>query len=320
MKRKTNKEFLEEVYTLVKEEYTVLTEYELSGKKLLMRHNTCGKEYQVKPNLFLKGRRCPYCNGNKATHKTTEQYKKEVYDLVGEEYSVLDDYINRSTPILMRHNICGREYKVSPSNFLYRSRCIKCYYDSTRLTLREVNSSIKEHLGITYTLVSEYKGSESKVELLHKDCNKKFKVRYTDIIQHHSGCPYCGKSRGEDYIESYLLEKGIKYIEQNKFSDLVNIFQLSYDFYLPEYNILIEYQGEQHFIPKTFGGVTKEQANKRFDKQKYNDNLKKNFAINNGYSLWEPDYKLNTYSKVSKYLDNKFMLLEVKQGTTNQNI
>lgn len=317
MRRKTNEEFLEEVYDLVKEEYTVLTKYELSSKKLTMRHNLCGKEYQVRPNIFLKGSRCPYCHGNKAKHKTTEQYKKEVYDLVGDEYSVLEDYINRETPILMKHNKCGRKYKVSPGNFLYRSRCIECYHKSIRLTTEEINNSIKEHLGISYTLVSEYNGAGNKVELLHKDCNKKFKVRYTDIIQKHSGCPYCKKSRGEEYIESYLIEKGIEYEEQKKFDDLTNIFQLSYDFYLPEYGILIEYQGEQHFRPKTFGGITREQAKERFINQKHNDKLKKDFANNRGYILWEPDYKINTYSKIKKYMDKQFMLLEVTQGTTD---
>lgn len=317
MRRKTNEEFLEEVYHLVKEEYTVLTEYELSSKKLLMRHNVCGKEYQVRPNLFLKGGRCPYCHGNNAKHKTTEQYKKEVYDLVGDEYSVLEDYINRATPILMKHNKCGREYKVSPGNFLYRSRCIECYYDSIRLTIDEITDSIKEHLGVSYSLVSEYTGASNKVELLHKDCNKKFKVRYTDIIQRHSGCPYCKKSRGEEYIESYLIEKGIKYVEQKKFDELTNIFQLSYDFYLPEYNILIEYQGKQHFEPITFGGITLELAEERFKKQKHNDKLKKEFAIDKGYILWEPNYKIDTYPKLKKYMDNQFMLLEVTQGTTN---
>lgn len=314
MRKKTHKEFIKEVYNLVGTEYTILTEYELSSKKLLIRHNKCNTEYWVRPNLFLKGGRCPNCNGNKAKHKTTTQYKKEVFDLVGDEYTVLEDYINRATPILMRHNKCGREYKVSPGNFLYRSRCIECYYQSKRLTPQEIDSNIKEHLGSNYKLVSDYNGAGNKVELLHKDCNKTFEVRYTDIIQHHSGCPYCKKSRGEEYIETYLKENNIRYEEQKKFEGLVNIFQLSYDFYLPDYNILIEYQGEQHFKPKTFGGIPKELAQDRFKRQQNNDNIKKKFAKENNYTLWEPTYKINSYSKMKCYLDEKFSLIEVKQG------
>ena len=50
-------------------------------------------------------------------------------------------------------------------------------------------------------------------------------------------------------IKNILSSYNITFISQYKFNDLLGIGnrQLSYDFYLPEYNLLIEYQGKQHF-------------------------------------------------------------------------
>lgn len=70
------------------------------------------------------------------------------------------------------------------------------------------------------------------------------------------GCPECSWiSKGEEYIKEYLDEFGIKYIRQHGFDDCRYINKLSFDFYLPELNTCIEFDGEQHFKPnERFGG------------------------------------------------------------------
>ena len=64
--RKTNEQFLKEVFELVGDEYTFLDEYEKSNTKILVRHN-CNKcdnyEYMVRPTDFRSGYRCPKCAG-----------------------------------------------------------------------------------------------------------------------------------------------------------------------------------------------------------------------------------------------------------------
>ena len=46
-------------------------------------------------------------NTRKRTH---DQFVKEVFDLVGNEYTVLGQYTNTDTKILIKHNICKHEY------------------------------------------------------------------------------------------------------------------------------------------------------------------------------------------------------------------
>jgi len=64
-----------------------------------------------------------------AKKKTTEEFKQEVFNIVGSEYTVLGKYITCHIKILIRHNKCGHEYKVKPDNFLRKNlpnRCPKC--------------------------------------------------------------------------------------------------------------------------------------------------------------------------------------------------
>ncbi|WP_019415908.1 hypothetical protein [Paenisporosarcina sp. TG20] len=49
--------------------------------------------------------------------KTQEQFVGEVFNKVGNEYTVIGDYINTGEKLLMRHNECGLEYQVSPNKF-----------------------------------------------------------------------------------------------------------------------------------------------------------------------------------------------------------
>jgi len=86
-----------------------------SHDKVLVKHKICGYEYPVSFNKFLMGRRCPKCSGK--IKGTTENFKKAVYNLVGNEYTVLGEYVNRETPIKMLHE-SGEIIEAKPYLFL----------------------------------------------------------------------------------------------------------------------------------------------------------------------------------------------------------
>lgn len=92
-----------------------------------------------------------------------------------------------------------------------------------------------------------------------------------------NGCPSCNESRGEKLISKYLDKNDISYYRQHKFPDCKNIFQLPFDFYLPKYRTIIEFDGKQHFQPvEHFGGLESYERLKRNDKIK-NDYCEDNF-------------------------------------------
>ena len=123
--RKTDDRFKAEVRNLVGNEYAVEGTYQNNKTKIQLRHNSCGNTFLMKPNDFLYGRRCPECFGT--PQKTTEQFKKEVLDLVGNEYAVEGTYQNNKTKIGVRHNTCGNTFFMTPSMFLQGNRCPKCF-------------------------------------------------------------------------------------------------------------------------------------------------------------------------------------------------
>lgn len=303
IRRKTPKEFEDEVEELVGKKYTILSEYQTSRKKVKVRHNICGNEYLVEANGFLQGNRCPNCNGNGAKQKTTEQFAKEVEELVGDEYTLLGEYINRSTNIKIRHNTCGREYQVEPGNFLNGSRCIECYYQSMRLSDEAVDKYLSECLGDRYQRVGgKYISMQHNITIKHLTCGNEYRARLTDIVQKRIKCPRCSSSLGEQLVDEVLTSYGIEFKTQKTFEGLVNINSLYYDFYIPGSNIVIEYQGEQHYRPKNFGGASKEEALENYKKQVLRDNIKREYATKKGLTLIEIPYTVKTKPDINRYI------------------
>ena len=122
----TTEKFIRKIEELVGDEYLVLEEYKNSATPIKMRHNLCGHEWSVRPNSFVSlGSRCPKCAGK--IQITTETFKERVYELVGDEYAVLGEYVKSTLPLLMRHNDCGHEWKIKPNSFIsVGNRCPKC--------------------------------------------------------------------------------------------------------------------------------------------------------------------------------------------------
>lgn len=107
------------------------------------------------------------------------------------------------------------------------------------------------------------------------------------------GCPRCFSSKGEKAVEKYLTGEGIEFIPQHRFDDCRNKNTLPFDFYLPQQNILIEYDGRQHFEVVTFGG-TEEEALINFENAQTNDKIKNKYCKKNNIKLiripyWEID-------------------------------
>lgn len=95
-----------------------------------------------------------------------------------------------------------------------------------------------------------------------------------------SSCGCSARSRGEMKISDFLTDRKIEFIEQKKFGGCADKLQLPFDFYLPEYNMCIEYDGEQHFRPiDHFGGIESLEITKRHDK------IKDDFCCDNGIAL-----------------------------------
>lgn len=71
--KRTNEEFLEEVFSATGVEYTFFGEFSGVDTKMKVVHNVCGYEYKVTPYKFINaGQRCPRCNESKGERRVRE--------------------------------------------------------------------------------------------------------------------------------------------------------------------------------------------------------------------------------------------------------
>ena len=116
----------------------------------------------------------------------------------------------------------------------------------------------------------EYVNNYTKVCIICPEHGEFWQTPHNHIGQ-KNGCPKCGHNRShlEEEVAMFLVENAIIYEEQKKFPWLKYDYPLSLDFFLPDYDIAIECQGEQHFKPiEYFGGVNQLNYIKDRDKKK----------------------------------------------------
>ncbi|MBP1931957.1 hypothetical protein [Ammoniphilus resinae] len=178
--KKSTETFIEEVFNLVGDEYSVLGEYKTARKKIEVMHNDCGYNYNVVPDAFLRGSRCPSCSGR--ISKTDEEFRKEFYEIAGVEYDLLSTYVNTNTSIKIKHNVCGYEYEVKPYNFLNGYGCGACAG-----VLKKDTDTFKKEVfklvGDEYQVIGEYVGARSVVKMKHMPCGFEYDVIPTNFLR-----------------------------------------------------------------------------------------------------------------------------------------
>ena len=289
---KTDKEFIDNVRKLVGDEYIFLEKYVTSSEKIKVRHNTCGYEYKVAPSSFNFGHRCKKCgdkNGTKKRTKTNDDFLKEVYELVGDEYIFLEKYKNNGTSILVEHKVCGHRWKVQPSNFVSgaKTRCPECF-GNERKTIEQFKGEVSSVLGVDYEVTGEYVNSNTKIGMLHKSCGNRYEMLPLNVTRGQR-CPMCKASNGERVIAEFLNSAGVQYEREVRFSACRDKRSLPFDFGVKDekgdYCLLIEFDGEHHFSPiNHFGGDGYYEAVMR------NDNMKNDFCISSGFKLLRIPY------------------------------
>lgn len=307
-RRKTHEEFVSEVYELVGNEYEVLGKYTRTKDKILMRHEECEFEWGITPNNFLRGRRCPNCSG----FKTTDEFKKDIARNYGEDITLLGDYIDTFTKVKLKCNRHNREFESSPIKVVKGTNvCRLCnaeYLSKVQRKPEEVfRQELEERHEGTIISLEPYTNTHTKIRLKCLECEKEFSAEPNSVIR-ISGCPNCQTSKGEKQIHRYLADKGIPFETQKNFEGCVYKGYLSFDFYLKDDNVLIEYDGKQHFEPIEFFGGEEE-----FREQKKRDSIKNKFAKDNSMRLIRIPYTV-TGKDIDRELDSYLGVVTQESG------
>jgi len=263
--------------------YTLLSDYNRADKNLSLRHHECGGIYEVSLNHFMEGRRCP-CEH--LTRKAKE-FAKEFKVASEGEYEQLSPYVRVHDKIKVKHLSCGTIYTVEPNAWNRGTRCPKCF-GKNRKTTKQFSEEVEGLSKGRYELLEgqKYKNNKTKLKFRHiGGCGAVYEATPKDFLRGNR-CPHCKSSKGERLVRHTLKDIGVAFEEEKCYEDLKNNGKyLPYDFYIPTSNLLIEYDGMQHFKPTGyFGGEEKLESQKRRDK------LKNEYATKNNIRLLRIPY------------------------------
>jgi len=293
---KTTKQFIKEAIKLNRDRYDYsLVNYINSKTKIKIICKEHG-EFEQRPDHHLNNHGCSKCSKNKKltliefiTHSNTIHNNKYDYSMV--------NYINAHTIIDIRCPIHGI-FKQYPYNHTLNSNgCPDCAIEKSRLTksIFIEKSNYIHNNKYDYSLV-EYLDNKSKIKILCPIHGEFIQSPLKHLDNH--GCSKCNDSKGEKEIIKIMDNKKILFETQKKFKGCEYKSLLKFDFYLPDYNICIEFDGKQHYQITNYWGGEKE-----FNDIKLRDKIKTDYCINNGIKLIRIKFNENIEEKLNFILN-----------------
>lgn len=292
-RKKTHDQYVEEVMKINKD-IEVVGQYQGVHVKITHRCKIDGYEWDPEPNSILHGHGCPQCKW-KLQRRSHEEYVGKLSEIMP-HIQVVGTYINEMTKILHKCSIHNYEWSVRPHQLLTGSNCPICIHNERTKTHEQYVQELKD-VNPNIEVLGRYINNKTNILCKCRIHNYEFNPR-PDSLLYGTGCPICNSSHGERDIINYLNEHNILFDFQYVFDDCKNILVLPFDFYLPKYNVCIEYDGEQHFRPVEFWG-----GDVGFAKRQRNDEIKNEFCMTNGIQLlrirYDEDiaYVLNNFFK-----------------------
>lgn len=296
-KKLTIIEFIEKAFMIHGNSYDYsLFIYKGNKIKSNIKCKVCSNIFQQTPNNHLKGQGCPKCKyikiGN-IKRLTLKEFIEKARLIHGDKYDYSKViYINAVNKIcIVCHN--HGEFWQTPNAHLSNRGCPICKSvkigNLTRLTLKQFIEKARAIHGDKYDYSEViYNGIFNKVCIICSIHGEFWQTAHNHL--NGQGCPSCNSSKGEQTIKNILDKHNINYIREYKLPEILINYEI--DFYLPDYNLLIEFHGIQHYEYIPFLHKNDED---NFLKQKERDTMVRDAAIRFKYRYLEFNYKQLKY-------------------------
>ena len=225
---------------------------------------------------------------------------KSYTDLVGKYSYLIGEKINKWTILEITRQgkqahatcqcECGTVKSVRVLNILYGySKDCGC---GRKSMLRETR---------TKNLVGQKFGKLTAIELLEEsndfnrrlyrckcDCGNEVVIPSSSLTTGHTNSCGCLVSYWNMYIEQFLKKNNIE--NQPEYPVVIDGVRYKYDFYLPKYNLMIEYDGRIHYEPARYHGKGSEQDLIDLKKRQKRDRIKTKYCEDNNINLLRIPY------------------------------
>lgn len=254
---------------------------------------------------ITRGAKCPSCTKEENSISIEEFIKisnnifKKEYDYSLVSFNTLKDKVK----IICQYH--GIFYKRATHHIHNKKGCPECS------RIKKLSMNISEFIKISDVVFNgkyDYTNSvfinkKTKIEII---CPKHgtFMKRPIEHIN-GSGCPVCRESKGELKIREILNREKIEFISQKIFEGCFYKNLLKFDFYLPNYNLCIEYDGPQHSqVIEAWGGQ------KKLEETRIKDGIKNNFCSSNNIKLFRINY--DQYKNIEEILYKIGLIIKIK--------
>jgi hypothetical protein len=243
-------------------------------------------------NNHITGQGCPKCakiskdmscrsTVDKLIIRANNKHKNKYdYSLITEE--IYKNQHEKYSFICPLHGIFKQSFRAH----LAGQGCPKCFTNNCLTYDAFVQKAILKHKNkYDYSEVI-YINNHTKVKIKCVDCDEYYFQTPNDHLD-GCGCPRCKINKGESLIEMILKNNNIKFEMFKSYKNCCYKLPLRFDFYIPDKNILIEFDGWQHFFANDYFG-----GEESFILQEIKDEIKNKYAEDNNISLIRIPYWL----------------------------
>ena len=275
----------------------------------------CGKVYQMQYANYVRSKKtgiisCEDCKALKIVQVTRDHYAPKMIAKARQccdDHGLIlltteDEYVNTGMDIVYecpKHGI-----GTMPINSLVHGHgCWWCAVEAKGKKLSHsgeyVYNLIRENGGNTLLNPDDYKAYRVTNLKIRCHCGNVYTTSLLAYLNGNKQCRSCSskESQGEKKIREYLEYHSINYVPEKRFDDCKDIRSLPFDFYLPDYNLIIEFDGAQHYRA-AFGEAP-------YDSTVRHDQIKTKYCLDNNIHLlripyWDFD---NIYELIEQKLN-----------------
>lgn len=255
-----------EIYQNTKNKFLLLSLYHDDTTPIKVQCLICGKTNELLPNDLRKKKICcTFCNSRRSDGHIvqkkvdTKSISTKSKKLIKRRCSQLSWCFKTGEYLCGKHR---REDCLMLSNPYYSP-------DECDTLIKTNNPSL--------TILSNFIDKKSEIDCRCNRCGYVFSALPMDLLN-GIHCKKCSASYGEQSIMDYLDSANIKYVREKTFSNCKHYKLLRFDFYLPNYNAVIEYDGKQHYYPVNFAKRDYKYSIEQFELLKKRDSIKNTYC------------------------------------------
>jgi len=287
------------------------------GKPLLLRclEPDCGREWSPQiVQVISVGKGCLDCGRKNRVKKISLNTEYVDNILASKNIQRLDPYTRTCDRIHFKCLICDygsqQEWYIRPTNIIHMDEgCPIC--NDKSLNNEEIDSRLA---GRKIKRIGDYVNAKTKImfKCLEDTCHHIWEAMPGNVCR-TTGCPKCSLGKNHHIVHLMLETNNVQFEAEKYLNDICSISDIEYenihiDFYLPNHNSIIEYNGRQHYEPACFGGITKEAAlDKLLYYQQPRDMFVKQFCENHNIHLIIIDGRKYKGSKLEGYMNNELI-------------